>query len=354
MTEPDLKTIEEKIDKGETLTPEEEKKIMTDDGEVEEETTIDPDEKVISTVDKPEAKEEEDDGEDAEPSEKKPEEKPSEKDSEATPEKTEEEAAPAAKEADRKQQIEAEAEKPLDEADLGNYTPRERALFFELRKERRQRQEAQREADTFRFQKAKEEAKPEPISDPFDGMEEDDLLTVGQIKKVLDTVKPKEKPEPGKGVSQGDITQKLVMDNWILRGSIKHPDLPEVLKYADELLKGDIAAIDEVSDVIKKGGNAAVATYNLIKAHPKWLEIEAKQKGGTVEPEPAKDDNARINKDRAQRIEDNKKKTVTTGGSGGGAPKSQEYSYQELLSMPDEDFAALPKAKRDKILEALG
>ena len=95
-----------------------------------------------------------------------------------------------------------------------------------------------------------------------------------------------------------------------------------------------------------------LATYNLIKSHPKWPEIEAKIKaaGGSTEQQKKADEEARTNKERAERIEANKKKPVTTG-SGGGAAASGDYSIQELLDMPEHQFAKLPKSQRDRILE---
>ena len=339
-----LEKIEEKLDKGEALSPEEEKLI---DGPADAPEEIDPETIVLKKEEKS----------------SKPADTPAEKDAKAPEAKEKEGADTATQEAERKKVIEEAAEKPLDEVDIKDYSPTERALFFELRKERRKRQESQAETDTLKFQRAKEEAKAqleaeraaaeakakeEAEHDPFQGLEDDDLLTAGQIKKILAGKKESSKPVP----EADQRFQKLQMENWVLKARDKAPDLQIVLPYADTLLINDEEAKAEVADVHRRGGNVVLATYNLIKSHPKWPEIEAKIKadGGSTEQQKKATEEARTNKERAERIEANKKKPVTTG-SGGGAAASGDYSIQELLEMPEHQFAKLPKSQRDRILE---
>jgi len=339
-----LEKIEEKLDKGEALTADEEKLI---DGPADPVEEIDPETIILK-------KEEKD---------SKPADTPAEKDAKVPEAKEKEGTDAAATEAERKKLIEEAAEKPLDEVDIKDYSPKERALFFELRKERRKRQESQAETDTLKFQRAKEEAKAqlereraaaeakakeEADHDPFQGLEDDDLLTAGQIKKILAGRKEPSKPI----LAEDPKLQKLQMENWVLKARDKAPDLALVLPHADSLLINDEDAKAEVADVVRRGGNAVLATYNLIKSHPKWPEIEAKMKadGGSTEQQKKADEEARTNKERAERIETNKKKPVTTG-SGGGAAASGDYSIQEILDMPEFQFAKLPKSQRDRILE---
>lgn len=365
----DLEKLEEKLDKGEELTPEEEKALMEADAPVKEEESAAPDEKDPESK-KEESEEEEDDADEeteeqdtgkkakADKEEAATEDTPSEKDAD--------EAEAKQKEAERKKLVEAEAEKSLDEADIAQFSEKERALFFELRKERRKRQEAQRENDVYKFREAKrtvkrEEREQEAIEeDPFKDMDDEDIPTVGQLKKLL-------KPQPAKKETEEVIedvpdteTVKLRMENWELKGRLKYPDLPEVNKHVDELLDGDRDAEAEVADVIRKGGNPAIAVYNLIKAHPKWPEIEAKLNGGKkaetkekTSKEKKSEEEARINRERAERIKKNEKKTQTTGPAGGSAP-SGEYTLEEIDAMSEEEFAELPKSKRDAILQRIG
>lgn len=355
-----IQALEEKIDKGETLTPEEEK--LLEGAPTPEPEEIDPEKVIIK-----------DEKDEKEKKTSKTSVTPDEKDAEAAKAKEKEAAETAAKEAERKKEIEADAEKPIDQVDIEKYTPRERGLFFEARKERKKRQDVELERDTLKFQRAKDDAKAlvereraeaearakeEAENDPFKGMEDDDLLTAGQLKKLLATRKQtetgKESPELQKERLRAVNLQSEV---WIMRAQSKIPDAVEICNVGGPLLdlENDKVARAEVEDAVAKGGNPVIATVNYIKAHPKWPEIEAKLKAKTVltEDEKKKAEADKTNKERAERIEANKKKPVTTG-SGGGAPASGEYSIQEILDMPDAEYQKLPKAQREKILETLG
>lgn len=376
----DQEKIEEKIAKGEELTPEEEKAVMQGEdapaAEAGEEKEVDPSKVTPETASKEDAADEEDDDEDEEESEdeddgedssedddeEEADETPSDKGADTAKAKEEEAEEEAATEAERKAEIEAESEKPLDQADISKYSPLERTLFFELRKERRKRQESQREADTLKFARRKEalkkqqeerEAAEAEEEDVFEGKEDDDLLTVGEIKKALQKTKAKPKagevdPEQVERVKANRLQERV----WIFEAKEKGlSDVVEVVKHAQDILGDDQDAEAEVREVVASGGNAVVAIYNLIKAHPRFHEVEKKlSKTSTVKK---KEDDAAANKERAKRIETNKKKPVTTGGAGGGMAPKGEYSIQELLDMPEEKFSALPKEQRDKVLQAL-
>jgi len=348
MTEPiateKLEKIENKIDQGLELSPEEQKLVESSPEDAPDE--MDPDTVVLKKEEKT----------------SKAADTPAEKDAEAAKAKEKEAADTTAAEVERKKSIEAAAEKPLDEVDITGYSPTERALFFELRKERRKRQDSQRETDTLKFQRAKEEAREqlerekaeaeakateEAEHDPFNGLDDDDLLTAAQLKKILAG-----KKEAPAAPAADQRLQTLQMENWVLRAKEKAPDLNLVLPYADKLLINDEDAKAEVADVHRRGGNVVLATYNLVKAHPDWPAIEAKLKaeGGKTDVQKKIEEEARTNQERAERIETNKKKPVTTG-AGGGAAASGDYTIQELLDMPEAQFGKLPKSQRDRILE---
>lgn len=359
-----LEAIDQKIDKGEELTPEE-KSLVDGDGSQQEEEQVDPENKNLG-IKKEKQKE------DSEEANEKAAETPAEKDAKAAEAKKKEADDAAAKEAERKNAIEKEAEKPIDEANIENYSQTERALFFELRKERRKRQEAQRESDTLKFQRQKAErerqlqrereeaeAKAKAEVDPFEGREDDDLLTVADVKKLF-TKGKKETPKGKEEPSVEEVrAERLQRENWLLKAQQKAPDLLTVLTYADTLLIDDDNARAEVEDVVAKGGNPILATYKLLKSHPKWAEIEAKLKTTSAKNDDKGDkkDEANLSEDekkeRAERIEKNNKKVVTTGTGGGGSATPGEYTLQEVLNMSEEEFGNLPKSQRDRILEGL-
>ena len=363
----ELQAIEEKLEKGEELTPEEQK-IVEGPGVKDSEQEIDPEKETV--IIKP-AKDEKKKDDKAE-KDSTTEDTPSEKDAETAEAKKKEAEDTASQIAERRKKIQEDVEKPLDQVDMKDYTPNETAMFYEMKGERRKRQDAQRETDTIKFQRAQEKAKAdlereraeaeakakeEEEHDPFEGLEEDDLLTAGQMKKILSQKKREVKATPDQGAQQADRLQKLQGKVWVMEAREKIPEALAICEVGEEVvdLLHDKIATAEVTEVVEKGGNPVIATVNYLKAHPKWPEIEAKIKEKIAKaagnPEKAKDDEARTNKERADRIEANKKKPVTTG-SGGGAPASGEYTIQELLDMPDEKFAQLPKAQRDKILES--
>ena len=90
-------------------------------------------------------------------------EKPEEKKEEKT-------AEPAAKE-DFFEKLEREMEKPEGKENLTDFTPREKAYFHRMRRDRKLRQQAESERDQviFRETKAKQEKAAEPVKDPLDG-----------------------------------------------------------------------------------------------------------------------------------------------------------------------------------------
>lgn len=268
-------------------------------------------------------------------------------------------------EADLRKKLEAELDKPYGEEDLSDYSSRERALFFEMRRERRKRQETQEELDLFKFRDLKKKAetlddskeekdstKQEP-DDLFSGRDEEEFLTVGDVKKILakqskDPISKDVTPEVKKHL-QGlhEQNMKLLQKTWFLEGQQKHPsDFMDVLDLASDLLDGDKKAEEEIQETAKRGGNPALTTYNLVKAHPKFKE-KANPKEEVVESD---DDQGRdITEQRAKKIEANSKKPRTTG-AGGGSPSS-EYSLEELVNMSDEDFSKISPEKRKKLLQ---
>lgn len=345
----DLKPVEVAVDKaakGEELTPQEEQAVM-ESNETEQVTDKAPEKEAPDpeAEQPPETTGIKKEGEpEAEPKGEKegeePEDAPSDKEEPETPEGDKEKG-------DLEKRLEKELEKPYGEEDLSDYTPRERAFFYEMRRERRKRQEKQEEFDLFRFkhlqERAKEpapekepEAKKEPKKDPFEGKDEDEFLTVGDVKKILNENQPKPGTKNEEKLVQ--VNQNLMMRNWFLEGQMRHDDFLDVVNSAPEVLEGDKDAAQEIMETARRGGNPALTTYNLVKASSKY-------KG--EKPEAERD----VHQDRAKRIETNAKKPRTTGGSGSGSVPAGEYTYEELVSMSDDDFTRISPDKREKLLK---
>lgn len=243
--------------------------------------------------------------------------------------------------------LEKELDKPYGQEDLSGYSVRERALFFEMRRERRKRQTVQTELDVQRKNnltaKVKEDNLEEDVDDDlFKDRDGDEFLTVDDFKKIAAKRAPAKTDPKG-----GDINSKLVFRNWTLEGQVKYPDFLDVTDQYNELLSEDLNAQEELKQTAMRGGNAAITAYNLVKAHPRF---KAPVK---TEVDIEKETEQKANKERAKRIKANENKTRTTGGSGSGSAPSGEYTLAELNNMSDEDFAKIPPDKRDRALRKL-
>lgn len=361
MSEADLEAINAKIEAGEELTEAEQEAVMGAPAENEPQASNAGDDDQVNLDDKTGIKKE---SEADEKEDDKAEDTPSDDDDKAGKSKEKDPDATEDDDADddglsdeRKNQIKEEAEKPLSEANLDDFNDRERALFVDLRKERRKRQEAQRERDVLKFQNLKKELKDEIVSetqaekedeDPLDGLDDDDVLTVAELREKLkqsESAKAKAKAEDESNVNVAGV-QRLQLQNWMLEARIEHADAIQVTDLAEELLEGDKDAEAEIALAIKEGRNPVLVTYNLVKSHPSFKKLAPKageKKGAKGE------DDKEINRERKERIEKNSKK-VTTTGSGGGAAGGGEYTVQEIVEMDDDDYAKLSPAQREKIL----
>ena len=288
---------------------------------------------------------------------------------EEPPEKKPTEQGPAAKQTpeERRKLINAELDKPDGQVDLSKFTPTEIGLYWDLKKERRARQKAEqknRVNDFKEIQRAlKEDEKPEgeegaegESEDPLKvlaDMDDDDIPTVGQLKKILAGAKkaPKEKAPPAPAKSIRTIDQirfeKIEANDRLKAKGIT--DFYDVVDYAEAALAHNPDAQEELRETALAGGNVVEKTYFLIKGSKRWPEIEkaikAEKNKGKADPD---------NKDRAERIKKNEVKVKTTGPSGGGAAPTGEYTVEQIMAMSPREFGALPKKTQDAILIKYG
>lgn len=358
-----IPSIEKKIQAGETLTAAEEKEIMSmpkGESDVPARTDEKPEEKKEEAlvggstgIKKPGSKKDEDgetDKADKQGSDEEAEDTSDEKDGKADA------AADDKSEltSDMRTRLQRELEKPEGAEDLADFSNRERGVFWELRKERLKRQRAEQEADELKFERMKKElTKPAPVeddeeADPFKDRDEDDLLTVADVKKLL-SKRSKEEPKPKQTaplMTPEEIRiHKVEADSILARKGIK--DFYDVIDLADKVLDGDIEAANYLREVKRKGNNVALAAYHLIKGSDKYETIAAK-----TEQAPGKVSD--VNKKRAEKIEANNNKIRTTGGGGNPPAPADEYSIGEIAAMPPSEFGKLPKKTRDAIMLKFG
>jgi hypothetical protein len=385
---PDEAAILEKHKRGEELTPEEQEVIAgnpsverspepapADEGGEEEgdESTEEESPEGDEKPDEEEAGEEEPGaGSTSKPTDKVDEEAPASKEKPAAP------AKPTAEEtAKRRALIDAELEKSEDQADLSQFTEVELGLYFDLRRQRRRNQRIEQENRNLRLGRIKDRMKkpaekpadeePAAEEDPLKDRPEDDLVTVGEMRRLL-AKKPKgaEKSDEGTETapeilmtSEDVRIDRVEAENELLKKGID--DFSDVIEFAEAALKDDPNARNELVETCRSGGNVAKKTYYLIKASKHWpgikkqLEAEkARVSGKAPEKKPAEKTTAEDNAARAKRIEKNAGKTKTTGPGGAGSPGTDEYTVEEIRRMSDREFARLPKKTQDAILRKYG
>lgn len=363
------KVVLDKVQKGEDLTPEEKESVMSRPNKAEEFEDQDNTEET-KEPDAPESestgikKSEESDSKQPAPLDKKV------ADAEVSPSEKTAAKTDASKSADKdeisaetRKSLEKELEKPEGYEDLSSYTTKEIGLFYDLRRQRARARKAEEENESLKFErmqrqlKEKEQQKapaPEkveaPDKDPFEGRDGSDVLTVEEARELYKTLKAKpeapKQPQENKALTELYIRTQKTEARITLKEKNIH-DFDDVVNFAEDALGTDQEAKDYLLQVHERGGNVALATYNLVKASNKWPEIEKSIRVARGNNIPQ--DNLR----RAEKLEENEKKVKTTG-PGGGAPPTDEYTVEEIRGMSVEDFAALPKKKRALIMEKYG
>lgn len=390
-------SVNEKLGKGEALTPEENKFVMSLPPGEGESNEVPEDEEPIDW-----GKAADLDG--GEASEKKEEKAPEEKQKEADAAQKTEELKGRAKalglpedsseevvvnaETKKKEQdendpflkIEKEMAKPEGRRDFTGWTPREKAYFHQMEKDRKARQQAQedRDAALFREIKSKQTKKADEevvAEDPLAELKKkdpEDYMNVGEVVKILEkviTAKPKTDEKPAQGFPPAFVKLMELSDK---EAKANHPeDYDAVMELTEDLINNNPAYLKQIHDGIIKGDNPAEITYKLIKDDPQFATLFpaaqtralAKQKkvdkpgGPAKSPEDLKKEKeAQAAQDKLKENQNKKKTTVHAGGEGGQEEGDtiDGYSIQDIYNMSDLTFAKLPKSTRDKFLEKYG
>jgi len=381
-----LESVNAKLEKGEALSKEENKFVMalppedadagnkpaTDEGEEEEKIDWGAAEDLTGKDKK---------------GEETPEEKKAKEDQAAADKKkADDEAAAAEKKKTEEEEskdplfrIERELQKPEGQENLAEFSDREKAYFYQMRRDRKNRQKAEEERDAALFReiqhKNKDETKEEKTDeDPLAELKKKDptdFLTVKEVVGILEKVtKPaaKKEAEP-KGAAIDPVRMKYLKlcDE---EARVAHPeDYESVMELTEEIVNTNPTYLKEVAKSIAAGENPAIKTYELIKSDPEFSKLfpaaENKVKARKAGEKKSEKSPEEIEKERkAQEAQDalekNKDKTKTTGhagGESGGADESGKidgYSVQDIMSMSDLQFAKLPKKTRVKFLEQYG
>jgi hypothetical protein len=258
---------------------------------------------------------------------------------------------------DRRALIEAELNKPDNLVDLSKFnSPIELGLYWDLRKARSKNNRLQEENETLRIEKIVKEIQSKPKEetkkvDPFEGRDDEDILTVADVKKILaGREETKQAPPPLRTIDQLRV-EKVEAESRLRSKGIT--DFYDVVDFAEQVLGKDQEAITILQDTAKSGGNVAEKTYWLIKGHPAWSEVEKvitdeNRRKITSKPIPKE------NTERAERIEKNEAKVKTTGAGSGSSAVAKEFTVAEIANMTAADIRKMPKETRQAILKKFG
>lgn len=407
----DIKALEAKIDKGEALTPDEEKFLMSDQkAPAEFQGNLPPvtDEKVEDGKDpgKDEGKTEDEIAAAQKEADNKAAQEKAVKDALISRAKaaglpetaTEAEIIAAEKKKEeeidendpfyRVEQLLQKEEKDVTEQDLEKYTKREKAYYYQMRRDRKARQDAEAARDAALFNLAKlkkdgklpEEGKPEdgkdgkpPVEeeDPLKDREPTDFITIADLRAL------REKAIKNRRSGGGSILQAPVVQSFLKicdeKAAAEHADYEEVLELTEEIIKTNPDYQKQVVDALIKGENPALKTYELIKADPEFAKLypaaqvrvkarKAKNPDKKNEEAPAaktktpeelkKEKEAQAAEDK---LKENENKPKTSGhAEGKDKIEGTDLTIEQIAAMSDREFSKLPKKVRERYLQLYG
>lgn len=373
---PGLKEIQDKLDRGEDLTDEEMKDVMSEpnyDGDsnvslddvsdedfdkiMDDEKEEDDEKESSESSEDTETPDAEDDkeGDDADTGEK--------KDTDTSDSSKKDDDAQSGGEEDEKQslvKVQVQLDKPEGQEDLTSLSKHEKALYWELKRERRLRQEAESERDTLKFKKIKEESK-EGEEDKDGDMDPDDFVSVKDIDKIIEKKlgKIQSSSESSKGMTPQLESYLKMCDE---KASDIYDDYEEVIELSSELIESSPAAQRLVAQALAKGENPAIKMYHLIKSDPQFGKLlplaqgRIKDRGGPRKKKSSESTEDKVKKatEAEEKLEKNKKKPKTSAHHSGNDETGKDISMSKIMNMSDHEFALLPKNTREKFLQRFG
>ena len=310
-----------------------------------------------------------------ETSEKREEEEGSKKGKESKEEDKEEEGKK--KEESDKEEDKIDLNQDLDDATIQKLTPREKAFYYEMKKERKKRQEIEAERDYLTTQlkyglkkgdEKKESKKTTEGTDDIDlsellkDKEDSDLIEVGELKKVIPTLIKREVAKTVQELENKKTEQqkKLIEERRKTEERIvqleeefskTHDDYEEMLNIAAKAMKDFPSLSLEVFNATQDPkGNPVEVVYNIGKKFQKIYGDET-----TVQK---KSQNTQSN--TAKKIIENAERRKTSASVSSGGSKTFTLSDLEsmdreelgkfLAKLPISEYRKVPKHIREKAL----
>lgn len=279
--------------------------------------------------------------------------------------------------------IERELQKPEGQEKLEGFTDREKAYFYQMRRDRRARQKAEEERDKALFREVQLKSKIKPDEKPEDedplailkGKEPTDFMTVADVIKVVEkiTAAPKSKvPAPQEGVDPVRLRFLKMCD---AEARTAHPeDYDAVMELTSELVNTNPEHLKKIAQAISGGENPAEVTYAIIKSDPEFANLfpgaQVKVKARDKKPDgsqPPQKSQAELDKEKKaqeaqEAMEKNKSKIKTSAHASGEVSEHSEgftdgkvtYTTADLVKMSDLQFARVPKKIREAFLRSQG
>jgi hypothetical protein len=248
---------------------------------------------------------------------------------------------------------EAQAEEDLspekEEAIVKNFNANEKKLYWERKKERIKRQEAQREKELTAIQlaAAKREIEllktgaPKSVEDSEEKeaqIDEDDerIMTVGEFKRMQ---KAKAEEAERSNAQAQEIIKRVEVQE--VEAKAKYADYDEVTKLAAEVIKTNRAYARVLAQAASDPNeNVAEVAYHIGKLHPKY--------GKAGEP-VKKTENNQINR----AIKNSEKRVTSAAVSGGGGKTAigeADLTVEDVAKMNPREYAKLSPETRERIL----
>jgi hypothetical protein len=267
--------------------------------------------------------------------------------------------------------------------DIQDWSAREKAYYWRMRREQKRATKAEEDRDMARFElsKLKKPAEkpaeePKKEEDPFEGKEPGDFLTVADAKKILvksqeAATKKEEAPKSGLFIEHPLIQSFLKRcDEEVSKA---HEDYEVAMELSQEIIGTNPDYQKKVAEALVKGENPALTMYELIKADPEFAKLlpaaqtrvaARKVKKSDKAPDPAAKPKEKTPEELQQekeaqaaedKLKENAGKPKTSGhAEGKDGFEGSGLSLEQITAMSDREFAKLGKKVREKYLELYG
>ena len=275
-------------------------------------------------------------------------------------EKTQEEGKEEEVKEEKKEEPKGEEEidftQELPEEQVQKLSPREKAFYYEMKKEREKRQqlEAQLEYEklqekTKKLQQMQQPQQPQLDIPPdprelFKNKDPDEPLTKEDILKLLEwndkvtQYQQKLWEEQQKAQEEQQQALERLLDEQEAKARSIYSDFDEKMQIVDKLIDKYPAFADEIWARLSRGEDVAQYIYNLGKQFAPVIT------GKTSSPEKKKVGGSFTGR---------RNTSASLGGNSSGTFSSSELSPEELMALPDEEFltkiASLPLSEYKKL-----